>query len=188
MKRKFLEDLGLEKEQVDSIMAEHGKSIKADADVIAELEELKTTAETLQNQLTERDNDLEELKTKATSSEDLEEKLAELQEKYTAETEAHKAELEKQRKLSEIKLGVIKAGARNEKAVMALLDSEQIKVNDDGVHGLKEQLEALSESDPYLFDTGNEPSGQSTVGGNPNRKTPTETNAFEVAKNKIINR
>ena len=188
MKRQFLEELGIEKEIVDKIMAEHGKSIKADNEVLTELEEAKTTAETLQNQLEERDNDLKELKEQATSSEDLEEKLSTLQEKYTEETELHKAELAKQRKLSEIKLGVIKAGARNEKAVMSLLDTEQIKINDDGIHGLKEQIDNLVESEPYLFETGNEPSGQSTVGGNPNRKSSTVVDAFEVAKNKITNR
>ena len=76
MKRQFLEELGIEKENVDKIMAEHGKSIKADNEVLTELEEAKTTAETLQNQLEERDNDLKELKEQATSSEDLEEKLS----------------------------------------------------------------------------------------------------------------
>ena len=51
MKRQFLEELGIEKENVDKIMAEHGKSIKADNEVLTELEEAKTTAETLQHQV-----------------------------------------------------------------------------------------------------------------------------------------
>ncbi|KAA9238582.1 MULTISPECIES: capsid assembly scaffolding protein Gp46 family protein [Aerococcus] len=41
MNRKFLEDLGLEKTAVDSIMAEYGKSINTYKDQEAELEALK---------------------------------------------------------------------------------------------------------------------------------------------------
>lgn len=47
MNRKFLEELGLEKEAIESIMAEHGKAIQAvkPADDYDELKEAKSTLE-----------------------------------------------------------------------------------------------------------------------------------------------
>ena len=46
---------------------------------------------------------------------------------------------------------MVKAGAKNSKAVAALLDGEKIEMAEDGVKGLDEQLKALKESDAYLF-------------------------------------
>lgn len=62
-----------------------------------------------------------------------------------------------------------KAGARNSRAVMALIDREQISVKDGVVSGVGEQLEALKQSDPYLFaDNGGKPYfGAPSSGGNP---------------------
>ena len=54
MNRKFLEELGLEKEVIDSIMKEHGKAIQAVKP--ADYEELKNEKTTLEQQL----NDLQQ--------------------------------------------------------------------------------------------------------------------------------
>lgn len=56
MNRKFLEELGLEKEVIDKVMAEHGKtiqSVKPD-----DYEELKTEKANLEQQLTDLQNTL----------------------------------------------------------------------------------------------------------------------------------
>ena len=55
-----------------------------------------------------------------------------------------------------------KAGVRNRALVSRVLDPERITVDEDGVHGIAEQIDALRQSDPYLF-TGSAPaqSGQS---------------------------
>lgn len=83
MKRKFLEDLGLTKEQIDSVMAENGKDIEAEkekaATTTAELEDVKkqlkeanstitdlkknnTDNETLQNTIKDHENTIATLK------------------------------------------------------------------------------------------------------------------------------
>lgn len=61
------------------------------------------------------------------------------------------------------------AGARNDRAVLALIDREKIKVEGENVTGVAEQLEALRESDPYLFyNNGGRPYfSTSSSGGNP---------------------
>ena len=138
MNREFLESLGLEKEAINSIMAEHGKTVQA---AKSELEDAHTTTETLQEQLKEREAVIKELEEDSISSEELDKVQNQLIE---------------QRKEMEIRLGITKAGARNEKAVMALLDTEAIQVEGDGVKGIEEQIKKLQESDAYLFGTDKE--------------------------------
>ena len=138
MNREFLESLGLEKEAINSIMAEHGKAVQA---AKSELEDAHTTTEALQEQLKEREAVIKELEEGSISSEELDKVQNQLIE---------------QRKEMEIRLGITKAGARNEKAVMALLDTEAIQVEGDGVKGIEEQIKKLQESDAYLFGTDKE--------------------------------
>ena len=138
MNRDFLDSLGLEKEAIDKVMAEHGKAVQA---VKSELEDAHTTTETLQEQLKKREAVIKELEEGSISSEELEKVQNQLTE---------------QRKEMEIRLGITKAGARNEKAVMALLDAEAIKVNEDGVSGIEEQIKKLQETDSYLFGSAKE--------------------------------
>lgn len=61
------------------------------------------------------------------------------------------------------------AGARNDKAVLALIDRDKIKVEGETVTGVTEQLEALRKSDPYLFhNNGGRPYfSTGSTGGNP---------------------
>lgn len=65
MKRKFLEDLGLEKDVVDSIMAENGRDIeaaKADAKTLeAKVSTLESENSGLKSQVSDRDKQLEKL-------------------------------------------------------------------------------------------------------------------------------
>ena len=138
MNREFLKEIGLTDEQIESTMKEHGKAVQATK---SELEDAHTTTETLQEQLKEREAVIKELEEDSISSEELDKVQNQLIE---------------QRKEMEIRLGITKAGARNEKAVMALLDTEAIQVEGDGVKGIEEQIKKLQESDAYLFGTDKE--------------------------------
>jgi len=44
------------------------------------------------------------------------------------------------------------SGVKNRALVSKLLDRELLTLDEDGIHGITEQLAALKESDPYLFD------------------------------------
>ena len=74
MKRKFLEDLGLTKEQIDNVMAENGKDIEAEkekaATTTAELEDVK-------NQLKEANSTITDLKKNNVDNEALQTKVKE---------------------------------------------------------------------------------------------------------------
>jgi hypothetical protein len=95
--------------------------------------------------------------------------LNEAKEQWEAESNARMNEI---RVDWELTAGLKQAGARNEKAVLALIDRSKIKVTEEGVQGVAEQLEALRESDPYLFeDNGGKPYfSTGSGGGNPESK------------------
>ena len=183
MKREYLESLGLEKDAIDLIMAEHGKTVQA---VKSDLDAEKEVAKDLKDQLDQRTADLTALKDEKTSAEDLQAKIADLETKYADQLAEHESTVANIRKQSEIKLGVTQAGARNLKAVMALLDDDKIELADDGIKGLTEQLEALKESEAYLFEEA-KPLTQTVAGGNPARPpAPKEDTAFRKAVDKFI--
>lgn len=99
-------------------------------------EQLKTANTTITD-LKKSNKDNEELQTKVTDYEtkvkDYENKIKEMQFNYALE-------------------GALKgANVRNAKAVKALLNLENVKLDGENLLGLKEQLDSLKESDSYLF-------------------------------------
>lgn len=65
----------------------------------------------------------------------------------------HEKEIKQLRLDAAVDAALAKAGARNSKAVKALLDLGSVKLDDDGsLMGISEQLNDLRKSDGYLFD------------------------------------
>lgn len=151
MKRDFLKDFDLTKEQIDAIMDEHGKGIE---NAKSELKDLETQIETLKTQLKERDTQINDLKKSNASNEDLKKQIEEMQEQNKTKDAEHKAELNRLKIDSAIELAL--KDAKNVKAVKSLLtDVDKFEFAEDGtVKGLKEQIEALKKSDAYLFNDG----------------------------------
>lgn len=154
MNRKFLEEQGLEKDQIDAIMKEHGKVVQS---AQTQLEAEKEKAKNLQTQITDRDNDIKELKKSSSSNEELTKQLETWETKYEEDTQALGQRLKDQELQSAIKLDVIQSGAKNAKAVIALLETDKLEIEDGKVKGLDEKITALKESDAYLFDIAEEP-------------------------------
>ncbi|WP_277631488.1 phage scaffolding protein [Atopococcus tabaci] len=186
MNREFLEQLGLEKDAVDKVMAEHGKAVNATK---TELTEAKTTVETLQEQLNQRNADIEELRKQAGSIEELQGKLKELQNKYESETQELQGKLTQAKLDAAVELALTKNGARNNKAVRALLNAEELELSDDGVKGLDDQLNAVKEENPYLFGEAEEEKkprfskpGNPTISGNQEPQSLQDAIAQELNK------
>lgn len=76
MKREFLKGLGLSDDQVNSIMSEHGKDVNGFNEQINSLTAEKNG---LQSQLTERDDQLKSLKSQVKDSDELTNKITELE-------------------------------------------------------------------------------------------------------------
>lgn len=148
MKRETLKALGLTDEQIESVMAEHGKTIAAE---VAKTTAANTTVSDLQSQLDQRDKDIKELQKQTGGNTDLQKQLDEWQEKYKADTEALEQKLADQKLDTALDAAIHGAKGRNPKAIKALLNREALKLKDDGsIEGL--DLDALKTSDAYLFE------------------------------------
>ncbi len=154
MERKFLEDLKIEKETIDKIMAENGKDIEVEkAKTTAEANKLTTASQTiknLQDTVKKFDGvDVEKLKTDVSTWET----------KYN--TDLSKLKLE-----YALESALVTGKAKNTKAVKALLDVDKIKLDGDKLLGLEDQLTELKKKDAYLFDEepNTDPPGTPTTG------------------------
>lgn len=159
MKRKFLEDMGLEKEQVDKILDENSQDIgkaKGDSEKIQkDLDAANAEVESLKGQISDRDKQLETLKNSTGEVEAMKQQIATLQADNKAKDDAHAAEIKQLKIDAAIDSALTGAKAKNNTAVKALLkDLDKAELADDGtIKGLAEQIEALQKSDAYLFDT-----------------------------------
>lgn len=139
MDEKFLKSLDLPEDSIPKILAEHTKELEAKAAQLqAEGEKLKTANQTIK--------DLQEA-AKAFDGVDVQKlqgDMTALQEKYDQDIAALKLD-------NALELALVSGQVRNTKAVKALLDSSQIKLDGDTLTGLDSQLKALRETDGYLF-------------------------------------
>ena len=151
MQRKFLEDLGLEKEVIDKIMTENSNDIKK---IAVERDGCKEQLETAQTALKEFEGaDVKELNGKIKQlTDDLAAKDTEYQTKI--------ADMEFNSVLDSAIAGV---KAKNSKAVKALLDLEALKSSKNQSEDIKSALEKVKSENDYLFDGNSVPGG----GGNP---------------------
>lgn len=148
MKRKFLEDLGLEKEAIDKIMAENGTDIET---AKAEYETLKQQLNTANTQIQERDNQLDTLKKSSGDNEALTQQINTLQEENKAAREKYEADMKELKLTTAIKLAV-GTSAQDADLVTGLFDKAKLILSEDGkVTGLEEQLKALKKEKAFLF-------------------------------------
>ena len=142
MERKFLEDLGLEKEVVDKIVAEHGKSIQAEQSKTTQKE---TELGLVQKQLTEANNTIKSYKDM--NIDEIKASVDELTEKNNS----LEVELETTRNNATLKENLLKTNAHDVDIVTKLINLDLVKFDGEKVIGLDEQVEALKTSNPYLF-------------------------------------
>ncbi|MFN3092130.1 phage scaffolding protein [Bacillus pumilus] len=137
----------------------------------------------LKSQLDERDQQLSTLQKQAKGNEELQNAIEQLQEENKKVSEEYQQKLNKQAFDFAIESALRDAKAKNIKAVKANLNVDGLKLSDDKVIGLDEQLTALKESDGYLFETENESppglAGRQPHGtGNSAANLPTAKNPF----------
>lgn len=146
MKTEDLKALGLTDEQINTIMAENGKDIKREQDKYSKLEierdNYKSQLETAQTTLKEFEGiDVKDLQGKiSTLSADLDKKDKEYQGKIT-EMEFN----------SVLENAITSVGAKNSKAVKALLDIEALKSSKNQEADIKAAIEACQKDNDYLF-------------------------------------
>ena len=153
MTRAELEALGLTKEQIDSVIGINGNDIEK---VKTKLTEAEKEADTLKEQIKDRDKQLNDLKNSKEDLDGLKSQIETLQKDNKAKDEQYKAEIRNLKVSSAVDAALTGAKAKNHTAVKALLkDLDKAELLEDGtVKGLKEQIEALTKADDskFLFD------------------------------------
>lgn len=168
MNTETLQGIGLNDEQIRSVMAEYGKEInplkQAQASAEQERDSLKAQLEDVNGQLSEAQKN-------SKKGSELQGQLKDLQKQFDDSKAKAEEQLQATKKDYEIAAALSKAGAKNDKAVKALLDTEKVNFDDNGkLIGLSEQLEAVKKDNDFLFADTNESNQKPTITskGNPN--------------------
>lgn len=150
MTREFLEEKGItDKEVINAILDKHHESVKDYKDKAEKFTTIEAENKNLKEQIAERDKDLKELKKVDVS--EMQNKINELENKNKTQKEESDKQLLETKKNLLIENSLISSKAKNLKAIKGLLDMDKITVENDGIKGLDEQINALKQSDSYLF-------------------------------------
>ena len=148
MKRKFLEDMGLEKEVIDKIMAENGNDVNA---AKADYDSVKQERDTIAAQVAERDKQLETLKNSTGDIEALKQQIITQQADNQAAKKKYESDMKELKFSTAIKLALGES-AQDSDLVAGLFDKSKLILSDDGkVTGIEEQLKSLKKEKAFLF-------------------------------------
>lgn len=143
-----VQDEAKRKAAVDAIMSAHGQAVQTEKGKLAglqtELDTANTTIRGLQDTVAKFDG---------VDVQGLQNQISTLQSKYDTD-------VAKLRRDSALDMYLVGRGARNIKAVRALLDDEKIKMDGETLIGAQEQVDSLAQSDSYLFSAKEEPKPQ----------------------------
>ena len=169
MKREDLQKIeGITKEQIDSIMNLHQIDV---TDWNKKIKDKDTEIKTKDTKITELSNTVKKF-------DDVD--VAKLQQDVKDWEKKYQHDLTSAKKEAAIKLAIVEAKPKSEKALMAFLDTDIIKLNDDGtVTGLKEQLDNIKKDNGFLFEE-DDPQNVN-LGGNHNNKPETKESTWESA-------
>lgn len=146
MKRKFLEDLGLETDAIEKIMVEAGKDVTS----------LKARVDDLTEQINVKEATISEKNNKIAELEKVDVEAIKTAEYERGKTEGSK-EIEVFKKQNALDKALQGYKAKDASILSKMLDMEKVKYNDkfEIVEGLEEQVNSIKESHDYLFDSDN---------------------------------
>jgi predicted nucleic acid-binding Zn-ribbon protein len=142
MQRKFLKDMGLTDEQIEQIMKENGNDITREQGV----------ANTYKTQLTELEGKLKDFDGVDVSK--LKGEIATLTADLTKTKSTYENQISDMQFTAALEGKVSALKPRNTKAVMALLDVENLKKSKNQDTDINTALEALKKDNGYLFEEG----------------------------------
>lgn len=148
MNKEDLIAMGLTEEQAKKIM----DSLDGNYVTKTRFNEVNEENKTLKKSVSDRDKQLEDLKKSSGDNEELKKQIETLQQENANQKKAHEAEMTQLRLDNAIDAALTAAGAKNIKAVRALIDTSKVKVGEDGkLTGFDDLLSAVQKSDSYLF-------------------------------------
>lgn len=136
----------------DEIDKQVSKKIGSEFVPRSEFNSANSEKKTLQEQVSERDKQLETLKGGAADSDALKKQISELQKQNKDAQGKYDAEMKEFKRQAAVNGKLTAAGAVNGKAVKALFDMSKISIDDNGnVLGFDDQLDAIKKANPWAF-------------------------------------
>lgn len=153
MKTEELLEIGLTEEQATKVLAINGKDVER---YKKSLESAKSDLATAQEQLAQRDKDIEELKKSAGDVDGIKQQLADLQAKYTTETEQYQKQIADRDYSDAVNRAIADKGVKfsskaAEKAFITDLTANRLTVKEGVLDGFEAYLKAQQDSDPTAF-------------------------------------
>lgn len=146
MERKFLEELGLEKEAIDKVMAEHGKGVNA---AKSEVETKDTELASLKEQLGLANQQIESFKD--LDVEGIKKAAEEYKTKFEETKQQSQKEIENLKFEHMLESKLVNAGAKNVKAAKVLLNIEELRNSSNQEVDIEKAISTVKETDPYLY-------------------------------------
>lgn len=171
MNKEQLLGLGLTDEQVSKVL--EGFKGFVPPTRFNEVNEAKKNAEAL---LAERDTQLAELKKGVGANEQLQKQIETLMTENQQAKEKYEADVKALQISNVVERELMGAGAKNLKAVKALLNLDNAELDGESIKGLADQIKNLQKTDGFLFDvksdkslapSGAVPAENKTSGGKP---------------------
>lgn len=168
MNREFLRGLGVTEDIIPQIINQHHDALRPLREKADKADELQQTVDGLNEELKNRDTQLNALQEKAKDNEDLNAEL----EKYKQQNEQKTTEIKQLQLNNAIKVEALKHNVVDADAFIKLVDTSKVKLNEDGTfEGLDSLITESTEKMPYLF-TDTKPLGKPLpVGGQPQAMT-----------------
>lgn len=150
MKKEDLIAMGLTEDQAKKVM----DSLDGNFVTKARFNEVNEENKTLKQSVADRDKQLEDLKKSSGDNAELKKQIETLQQQNADQKKAHDAEMAQLKLDNAIDAALTAAGAKNIKAVRAMIDTSKMKLGEDGtVEGLSDAIKAVQKSDYYMFNT-----------------------------------
>lgn len=147
MKKEELVKLGLDDETAGKVAAASAEELKGYIPK-ARFDEVNTAKNQAEEQVKERDKQIEGLKSSAGDAESLKKQIETLQETNKQKDKEHAAEIQKLKVDHAVDAALVSAKCLNVKAARALLNLDQAQLSDDGtVKGIAEQIKTLQTAD-----------------------------------------
>lgn len=153
MKTEELLEIGLTEEQANKVLAINGKDIERYKKAA---ETAKTDLTAAQEQIIQRDKDIEELKKSAGDVDGIKQQLADLQAKYTTETEQYQKQIAERDYADAVNRAIAEKGVKfsskaAEKAFISDLNAKRLTIKEGVLEGFEDYLKAQQDSDPTAF-------------------------------------
>lgn len=155
MEKEKLLALGITEEQAAEIVKMHKGILDGNYVPKSRFNEVNDSKNDLEGQVKDRDRQLKDLKKAAGDNKELKNKIEALEEGNKKTREDYEAKIKQIKIDNAVDVSLKDAGAKNLKAVRALLDLDGLKIDGDSIDGLKEQIESLQkdEGTSFMFDT-----------------------------------